>query len=200
MGLADLVRGGRAVIYPVYYGTYERGSAAPARPCMCEQFNDLHRTVEYLETRPDIDAERLAFMGVSWGASMGAYLSSDMPRHPTGGRELNPFKALVLIAGGLLGFPTPPEGSQATFATRVKTPVLMINGRYDSRLLLETQVEPLFELFGTPPKDKRLALVDGGHWGWSLSFLLKETLDWLDRYLGPVTKTAPVGGVPSGAS
>ena len=118
----------------------------------------------------------------------------------TGEQKLHPFKAMVLIAGGLLAFPLPPENSQATFATRVKTPVLMINGRYDSIFRLETQVEPLFELFGTPPKDKRLALVDGGHWGWSVSFLLKETLDWLDRYLGPVAKTAPVGGVATGGS
>jgi hypothetical protein len=56
----------------------------------------------------------------------------------------------------------------------------------------------MFQLFGAPAADKRLAVADGGHFGYPLSFLLKETNDWLDRYLGPVAKRAPVGGVPTG--
>jgi hypothetical protein len=61
----------------------------------------------------------------------------------------------------------------------------MINGRYDFVLPLETCQEPLFRLLGTPPQDKRHVLFESGH---SVPYTptFKETLDWLDHYLGPV--------------
>jgi len=37
----------------------------------------------------------------------------------------------------------------------------------------------------TPSKDKRLALFDAGHLP-DRNDIIKETLDWLDKYLGPV--------------
>jgi len=46
--------------------------------------------------------------------------------------------------------------------------------------------EDMFRLLGVPEKDKRLALWEGGHVPPSRKMLVKETLDWFDRYLGPV--------------
>jgi hypothetical protein len=43
----------------------------------------------------------------------------------------------------------------------------------------------MFRLLGTPKEDKRLILYDTGH-DIPYSEIVKETLDWLDRYLGPV--------------
>lgn len=43
----------------------------------------------------------------------------------------------------------------------------------------------MFRLFGTPKEDKRLILYDTGH-DIPYSEIVKETLSWLDRYLGPV--------------
>jgi len=40
---------------------------------------------------------------------------------------------------------------------------------------------------GTPAADKRLALFEGGHVP-PVQGLMREVLDWLDRYLGPVAK------------
>jgi len=62
-------------------------------------------------------------------------------------------------------------------------PVLMINGRYDFDTPLNTNQLPLFRRLGTPPKDKRSALFDAGHVP-PRNEMIKETLDWLDRYLG----------------
>jgi len=63
--------------------------------------------------------------------------------------------------------------------------VLMINGRYDFEIPLDTCQEPMFRLLGTPAQDKRHVLFDSGHAPpWTPAF--KETLDWLDHYLGPV--------------
>jgi predicted esterase len=189
--LGDFVRTGRAVVYPVYRGTYERGPNPPDPDPGLKQLQDLARTIEYLKTRPDIDTERLAYLGLSWGAGMGAHLTPE---------ERYPFKAAVLISGGFWADPLPPERSQVNYAPRVEIPVLMINGRYDPFYPTETHAKPLFELFGAAPEHKRLALTDGGHFNFPVSFFLRESLDWLDRYLGPVAKTAPGAGDDTGGS
>jgi hypothetical protein len=50
---------------------------------------------------------------------------------------------------------------------------------------VETCLEPFHRLLGTPEKDKRLVITDSGHVV-PRNELIKETLDRLDRYLGPV--------------
>ncbi len=62
----------------------------------------------------------------------------------------------------------------------------MIGGRQDFILPLETCQKPLFRLLGASEKDKGLALFDTGHVVWPGPDMIKEILEWLDRYLGPV--------------
>ena len=62
----------------------------------------------------------------------------------------------------------------------------MLNGRYDSEYPSRLRRRPLFRLLGTPEKDKRLVLVDSGHGVVRSLDRVRETVDWLDRYLGPV--------------
>lgn len=71
------------------------------------------------------------------------------------------------------------------FAPRATAPVLMINGRDDFRFPLEVSQKPLFLALGAPEEDKRHALIEGGHIPPQVE-AIKETLDWLDRYLGRV--------------
>jgi eukaryotic-like serine/threonine-protein kinase len=61
----------------------------------------------------------------------------------------------------------------------------MLNGRHDSTFPLETAAKPMFELLGTPLDRKRHVVADGVHYV-PRHTLIRETLDWLDRYLGPV--------------
>ena len=84
----------------------------------------------------------------------------------------------------------PPEIDPIHFTPRVKVPVLMIGGRQDFVRPVEISQAPQFRLLGTPERDKRLALFEGGHLPPELQGIIKEILDWLDRYLGPV-KTSP---------
>ncbi len=46
---------------------------------------------------------------------------------------------------------------------------------------------PMFRLLGTPKEHKRHAIFETGH-VIPRNELIKETLDWLDRYLGPVER------------
>ena len=69
-------RSGRALVYPVYKGMYERRvpfSFAPNewRDMMVMWSKDLSRTVDYLEERPDMDTGRLGYYGFSAGAVYG---------------------------------------------------------------------------------------------------------------------------------
>ena len=61
----------------------------------------------------------------------------------------------------------------------------MLNGRYDMNFPLEIAVKPFFNLLGTPEKDKQLIVYETGHYV-PRTEMIKESLNWLDRYLGPV--------------
>jgi hypothetical protein len=61
----------------------------------------------------------------------------------------------------------------------------LLAGRYDP--IYDPKARSLFlRLLGTPEKDKRLVFVDSGHVLMRNPDAIRETLDWLDRYLGPV--------------
>ncbi|NNE35193.1 MAG: hypothetical protein HKN13_08160 [Rhodothermales bacterium] len=51
---------------------------------------------------------------------------------------------------------------------------------------METNIQPMFDMLGTPVEHKRLVLLEGGHVPASTNDVIREVLDWLDRYLGPV--------------
>lgn len=190
-----LVRSGRAVVHPVYKGTFERGvQGGPAvasvrRDQVLQWAKDLGRTIDYLETRPELDADAIAFYGNSLGATYGPILTAVEER----------IRTAILVGGGLTGREMPPEAEVVNFAPRVEVPVLMIAGRNDFLRPVETAQRPLLELLGTPAEDKRLAVLEGGHAPVEIHGLIREVLDWLDRYLGPVApRTAGEGAVASG--
>ena len=49
---------------------------------------------------------------------------------------------------------------------------------------MEELQKPLFNMFGTPDKDKKHILIKGGHL--PKERVSQETLNWLDKYFGPV--------------
>ena len=97
------------------------------------------------------------------------------------------FKASVAYVGGLYFQKALPEVDTINFAPRVRIPTLMLNGRYDNWFPFETSQKPMFRLLGTPPAHKVQRIYETGHYV-PRHILVKETLDWLDRYLGPVKR------------
>ena len=183
---AFLVRSGRAVLFPVYQQTYERRRQVPSgsgpnyvREVLTQRTLDVRRAIDYLETRPDVDPKRIAFYSLSMGADMG----------PLVGAVESRLRTFVLVAGGL-DDGIPAEVDALNFAPRVHVPVLMVNGRSDFTAPYETSQKPLFRLLGSPEKDKKHVTFDSGHvppW----PDVVRETLDWLDHYLGPVAHRPP---------
>ena len=123
--VAFIIRSGRALLYPVYEGTYERATdealtANARREHRIAWSRQLGRGIDYLESRPDIDATRLGFYGISAGADAGTILTALEPR----------LKASVLQGTGIWGDET-PENNAVDYAPRIRMPTLMLNGRYD---------------------------------------------------------------------
>jgi dienelactone hydrolase len=179
-----IIRSGRAVIHPIYKGTFERGEedltsdypsqTSAFRDHVLSWARDVDRTVDYLETRPDIAGDRISYMGFSWGAAMGPLFVALEPR----------FKTCLLILGGFYLQHSAPEVDAFNFAPRVNVPVLLLNGRFDFFYPVDTSQLPMFRLFGVPDARKRRVVYDTGH-NIPRPELVRETLDWLDRYLGP---------------
>jgi cephalosporin-C deacetylase-like acetyl esterase len=142
MFLSYLVRNGRAVLYPIYKGTFERGEPALAEihiganthaytEFLIQVVKDFKRCIDYLQTRPDVDSQKLAYYGMSWGGLLGAIIPALEER----------LDVSLLLGGGfnLFVFPPPlPPANQINYITRVRIPTLMLNGRYDSILPPET--------------------------------------------------------------
>jgi dienelactone hydrolase len=179
-----IIRSGRAVIYPVYVGTYTRRLPPAAGPLEAEErnvrrFQDLKRSVEYLLSRGDIDAAKLGYCGISWGAAWAPVMVSLEDR----------FKTAVLFEGGLFFGKPPPESDIFNFLPRVRIPVLMLNGRYDYTFPLATSQEPYVFWLGTPKNDKRHVVYDSAHDVMIYrTKVVREVLSWLDKYLGPVAR------------
>ena len=95
-------------------------------------------------------------------------------------------KASVLQGTGLVNDAT-PEIDALNYAPHIRVPTLMLNGRYDFESPLETSQRPLFAVLGSPPGDKRHAIIDTGH-ALSIDAVAREILPWLDRYLGPAAR------------
>ncbi len=185
--LAALIESGRAVLYPIYRETYERnlGVSHNARSATREYsdrkrywIQDALRSVDYLASRDDIDMERIAYYGLSWGAEHGPIVLAIEPR----------FATAVLSDAGALLVPVLPEVDESVFAPRVNVPVLMLNGTHDYIFPVETSQIPFFEHLGTPVDQKRHVTYNAGHVV-AASFpreVVAEIRGWLDLTLGPV--------------
>ncbi len=182
-----IIKSGRTLAYPVYYGTREREKDAIDDTFPNQRLTfiikDFSRVIDYLETRTDFDSSRIAAMGVSFGGIFSSFLPPIEKR------------VRVSILSGFVGCPNIEDGKtktidvmdQINFVVRTNIPVLMLNGRYDIFYPNEVTVKPMFDLLATNPRDKKLVIYDTDHYI-PYREMVKETLAWLDKYLGKVNK------------
>jgi len=184
-----VIRSGRALIFPVYKGTYERGvqQSGPNgfRDVTIARVKDFRRVADYVQSRKDLDGARIGFYGVSLGAFTGIMINAVEPR----------IKANVFLGGGLPRFVASPEIDPLNFVTRIQAPTLMVNGRTDFQVPMAQSQLPEFQLLALPPDRKFHALFEGGHMPNQINAVIRVILDWFDRFLGPVT---PIAATTSG--
>jgi dienelactone hydrolase len=173
-----LLKNGRAVMCPVYKGMFERIddqepvvlSGHQLTDWIIRWTKDFSRSIDYLETRTDIDINRLGYYGSSLGGAIGGIIPAVEGR----------LKVNILIVGGLSG-----DGTHVSYVSRIKIPTLMLNGKYDYTFPYEKSVLPFYNFLGTPAQDKKLIPYDTDHYV-PKNEMIKEVLAWCDKYFGPV--------------
>lgn len=181
-GLDAIVRNGRAVAVPIYQGMYERRQAAPfdddAKGSEELRINvglDLFRAIDYLQTRDDIDMNRIGYYGFSLGADWAGCLAAFEPR----------LRAIVFEAGGLPNNPLRkdrPLLEWRHYLPHLKAPVLMINGQADTVNPVQESQVPMFQLIGSPIKEHYVH--PNGHHMLPPDIKFEQILRWFDRHLG----------------
>jgi len=189
-GFDFFLKDGRAVLYPVYKGTYERGgnyywelhgqvSTRKYFDLVIQLVSDFRRSIDYLETRDDINMVKLGYYSYSWGGEMYSIIAAVEERLKLG----------ILNTGGMRGFDEGgkifPIADPINYVTRVKIPTLMLNGEYDMIYQYDKVVKPMYDLLGTAENDKKLNTYPTDHFV-PENELIRESLGWLDRYFGPV--------------
>jgi formylglycine-generating enzyme required for sulfatase activity/tRNA A-37 threonylcarbamoyl transferase component Bud32/pimeloyl-ACP methyl ester carboxylesterase len=183
--LGPHLKAGRAVLTVVMKGMLERpwpADFAPP-PTNSVRFRDmmvLHATelrlaMDYLETRQEIDMERLAYVGLSWGAGSRLLFAAVDER----------YSAVVLIGAGIdeRVQPTLPEAANFNFAPYIEPPKLMINGRQDEEHPWNTRALPLWNLLREP---KELVLLEGAGHHPPVEMRVSPINAFFDSTLGPV--------------
>lgn len=182
--LAPIIKRGRAVFAVVVRGYNERpfppdyqepkGTSVGQRKETVEFVTDWRRGLDYLETRPEIDAARIAFLGLSSGGNQGILLTA----------VENRYRSTAFVATGM----RPEwenwiaEANIIKFAPHNHAPKLMMTGRYDEACPLKTEAEPLFKILSEP---KRLVIVESGHV--PPPEIFAPTINaWLDETLGKI--------------
>jgi len=175
-------RGGQ----PVRFGTEDRAE-------QIQLMKDLQRAVDVLRARPNVDDERIAYLGISYGGAMGALFVGIERR----------IKAAVLVVGdgGLVSHFTGPEDlnfmSGLSCATRVNwframtpiepirfiahaspTALLLQNGRLDN-LVPVADAEALHTATREP---RTIHWYSAGH-GLNQQAMF-DRLDWLHKEIG----------------
>jgi formylglycine-generating enzyme required for sulfatase activity/pimeloyl-ACP methyl ester carboxylesterase len=176
-----LLKSGRMVAFPIYDGSFGRDSTgrgfqvtntASFREILTRTVKDLRRTIDYLESRPDVDQDRLAFFGNSMGAYRGSIGTAIDDR----------FDVSILYILAILE-DNPPDADPLTYLPFIHLPTLLLSGEYDPFSPPEAATRPAFERIGTSSDQKRLVIAPGGHFV-PHDVLVRESLAWLDKYLG----------------
>lgn len=183
-------------------------SLAEMRTLSGQTVQDLRRAVDYLQSRPDVDSQKIGFVGVSLGGILGARFLAEEPRlacaslwaaggdwgkllsesqHPwaKGFRERGATNAEKIEAELMDVDPLKAIGKA------VKRPVQFINGDKDdvvpvvcTKLLIAATNEP-----------KEIITLPGGHIP-NILEMAKQTISFLQKNINAPKATPPSGSTP----
>lgn len=158
----ELTQKGHRVAYPIYQGCYERWvkrpskhfqiDAASAQACWIQCVQDAMCTLDYLETREDINSDEMVGLGFSNGADkLITALAMD-----------SRFDRATLLSVGYHNWHKDrPIIDSFQYTPHIHLPVLLVTGIHDNLYTYENSQIPLFKDLGS--QDKLHVLMEGGH-------------------------------------
>jgi DNA-binding winged helix-turn-helix (wHTH) protein len=187
-----VVESGRALVWPIIAGTHDRFSPRP--DLRGEAFikrwirglkirrSEIGTLLDYLETRPDFDAERTGLLAASFGATFVS---------PSIIAAESRIDTVVLMSSSLAPVDSsvfPNVVNPNTYWPRIKTPILLLNGSYDIATHVNQSRDLLLTSLGAAEDDKHGVIYDASHWPLPPHRVRDDALAWFDRYLGPVAR------------
>jgi formylglycine-generating enzyme required for sulfatase activity len=184
--LSAFIKSGRALLAVVLKGFQERAwppnrrppvvSTVEYREMVLNWMTDERRVLDYVATRRDLDASRVAYAASSSDRSLKLGLPAVEPR----------YRAVIWLGACLRAGDAEvlPEIHPVNLIPYIRAPKLLVHGRYDEACRLKSETEPLVRLMSEP---KRIAYYDGGHIA-PPEFFVPTINNWLDETMGPVNR------------
>lgn len=192
-GREFIINGGRALVLPIWADSYERYLPPEEEDVAADQdrqrrralayYQDISRIIDYLETRADLDASRIGYIGESQGTgAMGAISLAIEHR----------IKAAVFVSGSIsLWDDLHPMYDTINYAPHITAPMLLLTGGFGMTASHDSAQRLLLDLLATPSEHKARVIYDSGHTGFPPNSLARDASNWFDRYLGEVSPGLP---------
>ncbi|MDC1180568.1 SUMF1/EgtB/PvdO family nonheme iron enzyme [Flavobacteriaceae bacterium] len=170
-----IVNSGVDVIFPEYLSTYSRKDGMKTDIGNTTMNYRDHLITWVKEVRYAVDyaiqnGYEPHYFGVSWGGQVGVNILAIENRFKTG----------ILYVGGISLDEVREEIQPEKYAARIKTPTLLLNGRYDFYFPYQSSQLPLFNLMNLDNNNKRHVVVDYAHYV-PTHIVKEETLKWINN-------------------
>ena len=172
--VTEMVNSGVDVIFPEYLSTYSRQDRVKTDIGNTSMNYRDHLITWVKEVRYAVDyaiqnGYEPHYFGVSWGGQVGVNILAIEDRFKTG----------ILFVGGISLDDVREEIQPEKYAARIKTPTLLLNGRYDFYFPYQSSQLPLFNLMNLDNNNKRHVVVDYAHYV-PMHIVREETLKWIN--------------------
>ena len=173
--MTEMVNSGVDVIFPEYLSTYSRQDGMNTDIGNTTMNYRDHLITWVKEVRYAVDyaiqnGYEPHYFGVSWGGQVGVNILAIEDRFKTG----------ILYVGGISLDDVREEIQPEKYAARIKTPTLLLNGRYDFYFPYQSSQLPLFNLMNLDNNNKRHVVVDYAHYV-PPHIVREETLEWINN-------------------
>lgn len=173
--MTEMVNSGVDVIFPEYLSTYSRQDGMNTDIGNTTMNYRDHLITWVKEVRYAVDyaiqnGYEPHYFGVSWGGQVGVNILAIEDRFKTG----------ILYVGGISLDDVREEIQPEKYAARIKTPTLLLNGRYDFYFPYQSSQLPLFNLMNLDNNSKRHVVVDYAHYV-PTHIVREETLEWINN-------------------
>ena len=172
--VTEMENSGVDVIFPEYLSTYSRQDGVKTDIGNTSMNYRDHLITWVKEVRYAVDyaiqnGYEPHYFGVSWGGQVGVNILAIEDRFKTG----------ILFVGGISLDDVREEIQPEKYAARIKTPTLLLNGRYDFYFPYQSSQLPLFNLMNLDNNNKRHVVVDYAHYV-PMHIVREETLKWIN--------------------